>query len=115
MLESLSLDGTSVVITGGGTGLGRAMVRDMARAGADLVIAGRRSGPIEEAAAEAESLGVKAFAIATDVTDSSQVADLMKAAMDRFGKIDVLLNNAGAVSDNVRKPSGNSQMKNGTE
>ena len=46
MLESLSLDGTSVVITGGGTGLGRAMVRDMARAGADLVIAGRRSGPI---------------------------------------------------------------------
>ena len=104
MLESLSLDGTSVVITGGGTGLGRAMVRDMARAGADLVIAGRRSGPIEEAAAEAESLGVKAFAIATDVTDSSQVAALMKAAMDRFGKIDVLLNNAGAVSDNVRKP-----------
>ena len=48
MLESLSLDGTSVVITGGGTGLGRAMVRDMARAGADLVIAGRRPGPIED-------------------------------------------------------------------
>ena len=104
MLESLSLDGTSIVITGGGTGLGRAMVRDMARAGADLVIAGRRSGPIEEAAAEAKSLGVKAFAMATDVTDSSQVADLMKASVDRFGKIDVLLNNAGAVSDNVRKP-----------
>ncbi len=53
MLESLSLDGKSVVITGGGTGLGRAMVRDMARAGANLVIAGRRTGPIEEAAAEA--------------------------------------------------------------
>ena len=53
MLESLSLDGVSVVITGGGTGLGRAMVRDMARAGANLVIAGRRTGPIEEAAAEA--------------------------------------------------------------
>ena len=52
MLESLSLDGKSVVITGGGTGLGRAMVRDMARAGANLVIAGRRTGPIEEAAAE---------------------------------------------------------------
>ena len=56
MLESLSLEGRSVVITGGGTGLGRAMVRDMARAGADLVIAGRRTGPIEEAAAEAVSL-----------------------------------------------------------
>ena len=45
MLESLSLDGTSVVITRGGTGLGRAMVRDMSRAGAHLVIAGRRTGP----------------------------------------------------------------------
>ncbi|MCH8031724.1 MAG: SDR family NAD(P)-dependent oxidoreductase [Bacteroidetes bacterium] len=53
MLESLSLEGKTVVITGGGTGLGRAMVRAMARAGADLVIAGRRTGPIEEAAAEA--------------------------------------------------------------
>ena len=104
MLESLSLEGKAVVITGGGTGLGRAMVRDMARAGAHLMIAGRRSGPIEEAAAEAESLGVKAFSEATDVTDSAQVAALMKACMDRFGKIDVLLNNAGAVSDNVRKP-----------
>ena len=104
MLESLSLDGVSVVITGGGTGLGRAMVRDMARAGANLVIAGRRTGPIEEAAAEAVSLGVDATFVATDVTDSAQVANLMKTCLDRFGKIDVLINNAGAVSDNVRKP-----------
>ena len=104
MLESLSLDGKSVVITGGGTGLGRAMVRDMARAGANLVIAGRRTGPIEEAAAEAVSLGVDATSVATDVTDSAQVANLMQTCLDRFDKIDVLLNNAGAVSDNVRKP-----------
>ena len=86
MLESLSLEGRSVVITGGGTGLGRAMVRDMARAGADLVIAGRRTGPIEEAAAEAESLGVNAIAVATDVTDSGQVANLMKSCLDRFAR-----------------------------
>ena len=104
MLESLSLDGISVVITGGGTGLGRAMVRAMARAGADLVIAGRRTGPIEEAAAEAETLGARAASVATDVTDSAQVANLMQTCLDRFGKIDVLVNNAGAVSDNVRKP-----------
>ncbi|MCH8987949.1 MAG: SDR family oxidoreductase [Chloroflexi bacterium] len=104
MLESLSLDGKSVVITGGGTGLGRAMVRAMARAGADLVIAGRRTGPIEEAAAEAETLGARAASVATDVTDSAQVANLMQTCLDRFGKIDVLVNNAGAVSDNVRKP-----------
>ncbi len=104
MLESLSLEGRSVVITGGGTGLGLAMVRAMARAGADLVIAGRRTGPIEEAAAEVESLGGRAVSVATDVTDSAQVANLMKTCLDRFGKIDVLINNAGAVSDNVRKP-----------
>ena len=104
MLESLSLEGKTVVRTGGGTGLGLAMVRAMARAGADLVIAGRRTGPIEEAVAEAETLGVKAVPVATDVTDSAQVANLMKTCLDQFGKIDVLFNNAGAVSDNVRKP-----------
>ena len=104
MLESLSLEGKSVVITGGGTGLGREMVRAMARAGADLLIAGRRTGPIEEAAAEAETLGAKAASVSTDVTDSAQVAHLMKTCLQQFGKIDVLINNAGAVSDNVRKP-----------
>ena len=57
MLEALSLDGRAIVITGGGTGLGRAMVRALARAGADLVIAARRAGPIEEASEEARALG----------------------------------------------------------
>ena len=104
MLESLSLDGRSVVITGGGTGLGRAMVRALARAGTDLAIAGRRSGPIEEAAAEVRDLGRDAVAVPTDVTDSEQVNRLISASIDRFGKLDVLINNAGAVQDNVRKP-----------
>ena len=104
MLESLSLDGRSVVITGGGTGLGLAMVRALARAGATLTIAGRRSGPIEAAADEVEALGSEAIAVAADVTDSAQVDALMEAAISRFGKIDVLINNAGAVQDNVRKP-----------
>ena len=56
MLERLSLDGKVVVITGGGTGLGLAMVRALARAGANVVIAGRRPGPIESAAAEVKAL-----------------------------------------------------------
>ena len=104
MLESLSLEGRVVVITGGGTGLGLAMVRALARAGAVLAVAGRRPGPIEAAAAEVESLGREAIAVVTDVTDSGQVQALMDAAVARFGQIDVLINNAGAVQDNVRKP-----------
>jgi 2-deoxy-D-gluconate 3-dehydrogenase len=104
MLESLSLDGKSVVITGGGTGLGRAMVRALARAGADLAIAGRRPGPIQEAVDEVKALGRDAVAVPTDVTDSGQVNQLISSSIERFGKIDVLINNAGAVQDNVRKP-----------
>ena len=104
MLESLSLEGKNVVITGGGTGLGLAMVRALARAGATLAIAGRRAGPIEAAAAEVESLGSEAISVPTDVTDAAQVESLVQAATERFGKIDVLINNAGAVQDNVRKP-----------
>ena len=104
MLESLSLDGKSVVITGGGTGLGRAMVRALARAGADLAIGGRRPGPIQEAVDEVKALGRDAVAVPTDVTDSGQVNELIFSSIQRFGKIDVLINNAGAVQDNVRKP-----------
>lgn len=95
--EKLSLDGKGVVITGGGTGLGREMTLAMARAGADLVIAARRTGPIEEVADEVRALGRKAVAISTDVTDTSQVNALMETAITELGKVDVLLNNAGIV------------------
>ena len=104
MLKSLSLDEKVVVITGGGTGLGLAMVRALARAGAHVAIAGRRQGPIDDAAAEVEALGRDSLAVSTDVTDSAQVDRLIATTMDRFGRIDVLINNAGAVRENVRKP-----------
>ena len=95
--ERLSLEGKSVVITGGGTGLGREMTLAMARAGADIVIAARRVGPIEEVAEEARALGRKALAFSTDVTDTAQVARLMEDSIEALGKVDVLLNNAGIV------------------
>ena len=95
--EKLSLEGKGVVITGGGTGLGREMTLAMARAGADIVIAARRVGPIEEVAEEVRALGRKGVAISTDVTDTAQVNRLMESSIAELGKVDVLLNNAGIV------------------
>ena len=95
--EKLSLEGKSVVITGGGTGLGREMTLAMARAGADLVVASRRPGPIQEVADMVCELGRKGVAISTDVTDSAQVNALMESAIAELGKVDVLFNNAGIV------------------
>ena len=104
MLDKLSLDGKTVIITGGGTGLGLAMVRALARAGANLAIAGRRQDPIDDAAAEVVALGRDAIAISTDVTDSTQVKRLVTTTITHFGQVDVLINNAGAVQENVSKP-----------
>ena len=78
--EKLSLEGKTIVITGGGTGLGREMTLAMACAGADLVIASRRIGPIDEVAQAARDMGRRAITVSTDVTDTSQVAALMERA-----------------------------------
>ncbi len=104
MLESLGMENKVVVVTGGGTGLGLAMVRALARAGADICVAGRRQAPIDDAASEVQALGRNAMAMSTDVTRSEQVDRLIEATVEKLGKIDVLINNAGAVQENVRKP-----------
>ena len=104
VLENLSLEGKVVVITGGGAGLGLAMVRAMARAGANLSIAGRRQSPIDEAAGEVEELGGEALAISTDVADSAQVDRLIATTQDHFAQIDVMINNAGGTQKSASKP-----------
>lgn len=104
VLEKLSLEGKVAIITGGGTGLGRAMSLAMARAGADIVVAARRLELIEQTAAMVRELGRRALAIATDVTDSRQVNRMVDGTLSEFGKIDILVNNAGIVREEVRKP-----------
>jgi len=95
MLETLNLDDKVIVVTGGGTGLGREMARHLALAGANIVVAGRRPEPIEEAAAEFRGMNRRALAIPTDVTDSKQVNALFERTLAEFGQVDVLVNNAG--------------------
>ena len=93
--ELMSLDGRVSVVTGGATGLGFRMALGLAEAGSSVVIASRKLGACEEAAHEIEKTGVKALAVACDVTKADQVAAMKDAVMARFGRVDALVNNAG--------------------
>jgi citronellol/citronellal dehydrogenase len=84
--------GKVALVTGGGTGIGRATAVELARTGAKIVVCGRRAEPLEAVQAE---LGEDCLAVPTDVRESEQVAALVDLALERFGRIDVLVNNAG--------------------
>jgi 3-oxoacyl-[acyl-carrier protein] reductase len=94
-LDRFHLDGKVAIVTGGGTGLGKAMCHALARAGAHVVVASRSPESINETAAEIESIGTRALAVPTDITVSGQVDHLIKHSITVFGKIDILVNNAG--------------------
>ena len=76
--------GTVAVVTGGGTGIGRAVALQFARCGADVVICGRRPEPLEKTAAEIEALGARALAVPADIRDEEQVAGLVGSTLERF-------------------------------
>ena len=84
-----------VVITGASSGLGEAAAKHLANLGAAVVLGARRADRIENLAKEINDNGGKALAIATDVTKRDQVKKLVDAAVEKFGRVDVLLNNAG--------------------
>ena len=84
-----------VVITGASSGLGEATARHLAELGAIVVLGARRAERIEAVAHDISAKGGKALALATDVTDPAQVQALVDAAIETYGRIDVLLNNAG--------------------
>ena len=86
----------TAVITGASSGVGRSTAITLGRAGWAVVLAGRRREMLEAAAAEAEAAGAAgALAVPTDVTDAQAVGALFAAAVDRFGHLDMLFNNAG--------------------
>jgi len=94
MFETGLLKGKSIIITGGGTGLGKSMATRFAELGADLVITSRRQNVIDETAEELRQYGGQVLAVPCDVRDPDQVQHMVDETVKTFGKIDILLNNA---------------------
>ena len=99
-----TLAGKVAIITGGGTGLGKSMALLLAKEGCDIVVAARRTGAIEQTAKEVQEIGTRGLAISTDVTDSAQVNNLVDRTINEMGRLDILINNAGIVRGQERKP-----------
>ena len=94
MFDVQLLKGKKIVVTGGGTGLGKSMATRFAELGADLVITRRRQNVIDESAKTLREHGGKVLAISCDVREPDQVESMVEKTVVEFGGIDILLNNA---------------------
>ena len=92
-----SMQGRVVLITGGSRGLGLVMARELAREGARIAICARDEQELIRAHADLRQYGAQAFAVPCDVTDRAQAEGLVQAVQDHFGRLDVLINNAGVI------------------
>jgi NAD(P)-dependent dehydrogenase (short-subunit alcohol dehydrogenase family) len=95
VLDRFSLAGKVALVTGASSGLGAGFARALAQAGADVVVAARRRAGLEAVSREIGRLGRDALAVETDVTDPQACRAAVQAAVARFGRLDVLINNAG--------------------
>jgi NAD(P)-dependent dehydrogenase (short-subunit alcohol dehydrogenase family) len=92
----LDLTGRVALITGGGTGIGARTAHLLAEHGADVVLAGRKPGPLDDTAASVmASTGREAFTVPTDVRKADDVQELVRRAVEHYGRLDILVNNAG--------------------
>src|ERR1700684_3035586 len=94
-----NLEGRIALVTGASQGIGRAVALELARAGATVAAAARNEAKLAEVVAEIESAGGRAAAIALDVADEGSIKAAAKAALERFGKVEILVNNAGITRD----------------
>ena len=83
------------VVTGAGTGVGKASALALMKAGFSVALAGRRPEPLEATVEEAETMGGRALAVPTDVADPASVRALFDKVKETFGRLDLLFNNAG--------------------
>ena len=95
ILDKFRLDGRVVIVTGASSGLGVSFAKAAAEAGADVVLAARRVDKLAQTAALIDSVGGRSLSVATDVVDPDQCTAMVEAAVAEFGKVDVLINNAG--------------------
>ena len=95
LTDLFSLDGKVAIVTGASSGLGVAFAQGFAEAGADVVLGARRADKLADTAALVEKAGRRAIAVATDVASPEACQALVDAAMETFGRVDVLINNAG--------------------
>jgi NAD(P)-dependent dehydrogenase (short-subunit alcohol dehydrogenase family) len=95
--QILSLEGKIAVVTGGTSGIGRALSLGLADAGADVIASARRRQQVDETAGEIEARGRKTLRQTSDVCDRATLEELLAATLDRFGKVDILVNCAGII------------------
>jgi NAD(P)-dependent dehydrogenase (short-subunit alcohol dehydrogenase family) len=93
--KPLDLDGKVAVVVGGSSGIGRTLALGLARAGADVVSSARRMDLVNSLANEIEALGKRSLRVTCDVADRASLENLLKACVDKFGKVDILVNAAG--------------------
>ncbi|EZP84776.1 Short-chain dehydrogenase/reductase SDR [Novosphingobium resinovorum] len=101
MFEEFDLTGRVALVTGGGTGIGRAIALLLARRGADIAVAGRKRAPLDAVVAEIEALGRKGLAVEADVRELAPVQAMVETAAVHFGRLDILVNNAGGAHGHV--------------
>jgi NAD(P)-dependent dehydrogenase (short-subunit alcohol dehydrogenase family) len=95
--QLLDLAGKTAVVTGGTSGIGRALSLGLADAGADVIATARRQQQVEETAGEIEARGRKTLRLTSDVCDRNSLEKLLAAALEGFGKVDILVNCAGRI------------------